>query len=636
MSGSNGEADLAPRSPSVDDLVGWEFVPQPAAVPSPLANDAPVWVDEHPPAQPGWSKYGLGGMLAGAGVLVCCAGMLVTSQLARLPADDVAVPVIAVVISVISLVLLVLSGVVSVFVGMLRESSAVVAWRRDRQETFRLAQISWAEAVRAHDEREQFRTSTGPVLFPITLQGNDQIDVFGGTATGWMCLLTTLSLPRLGGGAKILVLDFSEYQVAGGLAQIVGEWGRHVRTHELPAALDQFALLQGLPPDHLAEVLAESLTSLRKDHQDAASLRRLDVRLIKAVASRLDGPTTFARLVAGMRLLCRLNLPDEGSLSNEERRALVGCIDDMVSGDREVEELRFLIDQFDLLAHPGEGQRGNTPLWPESGLTVISAVSPLDSRRDMTERVLSHLVLHQLRDDRGGAAPNVLVVAGADKLGAPSLESLSRQTRRLGVRLLLLFEHLREDAGKLLGKPGSVTMLMQLGNPEEARIAADFIGRDYQFSLSQITKQTGENLTHGSSQSWGDSQSRSLTNSLSGSDGESSTWEADSGRLFSPDSKSRSTSTDMGVSDSQTFGSSWQDAINKSLTITQSEGTTVARGYEYLVEPVVIQRLDPTAFILVNAGQEARRWVDGDCDPTIVGRDGVSPVPYRDAIPAQY
>ncbi|WP_163572226.1 hypothetical protein [Fodinicola feengrottensis] len=164
MSGSNGEADLAPRSPSVDDLVGWEFVPQPAAVPSPLANDAPVWVDEHPPAQPGWSKYGLGGMLAGAGVLVCCAGMLVTSQLARLPADDVAVPVIAVVISVISLVLLVLSGVVSVFVGMLRESSAVVAWRRDRQETFRLAQISWAEAVRAHDEREQFRTSTGPVL----------------------------------------------------------------------------------------------------------------------------------------------------------------------------------------------------------------------------------------------------------------------------------------------------------------------------------------------------------------------------------------------------------------------------------------------------------------------------------------
>ncbi|WP_163572225.1 hypothetical protein [Fodinicola feengrottensis] len=412
--------------------------------------------------------------------------------------------------------------------------------------------------------------------------------------------------------------------------------GRHVRTHELPAALDQFALLQGLPPDHLAEVLAESLTSLRKDHQDAASLRRLDVRLIKAVASRLDGPTTFARLVAGMRLLCRLNLPDEGSLSNEERRALVGCIDDMVSGDREVEELRFLIDQFDLLAHPGEGQRGNTPLWPESGLTVISAVSPLDSRRDMTERVLSHLVLHQLRDDRGGAAPNVLVVAGADKLGAPAWSRCHDRLDAWVYDFCCFSSTCGRTPESCSEKPGSVTMLMQLGNPEEARIAADFIGRDYQFSLSQITKQTGENLTHGSSQSWGDSQSRSLTNSLSGSDGESSTWEADSGRLFSPDSKSRSTSTDMGVSDSQTFGSSWQDAINKSLTITQSEGTTVARGYEYLVEPVVIQRLDPTAFILVNAGQEARRWVDGDCDPTIVGRDGVSPVPYRDAIPAQY
>ena len=91
----------------------------------------------------------------------------------------------------------------------------------------------------------------------------------------------------------------------------------------------------------------------------------------------------------------------------------------------------------------------------------------------------------------------------------------------------------------------------------------------------------------------------------------------------------------MSTSHSYTPGVSWQDSVSHSDAVSQTDGTTVSRGYEYLVEPTEIQRLGPTAFILVNANQEARRWVAADCNPAIAGHDRVSPVPYREEVPSQ-
>jgi hypothetical protein len=58
-----------------------------------------------------------------------------------------------------------------------------------------------------------------------------------------------------------------------------------------------------------------------------------------------------------------------------------------------------------------------------------------------------------------------------------------------------------------------------------------------------------------------------------------------------------------------------------------SEGETVTRVYELVVEPTELQALDSTAFVFVEAVGGRRRIVASNCDPAVAGLDRVSPWP---------
>ena len=188
----------------------------------------------------------------------------------------------------------------------------------------------------------------------------------------------------------------------------------------------------------------------------------------------------------------------------------------------------------------------------------------------------------------------MLMLLGGDDLGLSSLETMVRLARRAGVRTVVFVEHLRGDMVHLLGGADSASVIMRLGNAQEAASAADFIGRGYKFVLNQLSRQISDAVTEGESKSWG------------------------AGGTVS---NSHSTMSGAGSGVSNTSGVSrtdnWSRTVNWSTTNTVSDGSSVSRVYELAVEPTQIQSLPTTAFVLVDAYDGPRRIVAADCNPGI-------------------
>jgi len=135
--------------------------------------------------------------------------------------------------------------------------------------------------------------------------------------------------------------------------------------------------------------------------------------------------------------------------------------------------------------------------------------------------------------------------------------------------LTLLFRHLRDEAALgLIG--GGATAFMRLGNHREAEQASDFIGRHQKFVLSGWTATRGgeHTATHGTSESWGSSQSRGYS-STSG-------WGED--ELFSRSvsgsytrSREHGWSYSYGAEQSEADGTSWSDAASMSRVYPLTE-----------------------------------------------------------------
>lgn len=176
---------------------------------------------------------------------------------------------------------------------------------------------------------------------------------------------------------------------------------------------------------------------------------------------------------------------------------------------------------------------------------------------------------------------------------------MARQARSAGVRLVFLLEHLREAAVQVAGGSDSATVFMRMGNGEEAKAAAQFIGQEHKFLVNQLTRQIGETLTEGRGSSYG------YQRGVSESDG-SNTGGGISGSTWG---SSRSFSTSL--------SRSWQDSTNTSTARSTTTGENLSRVYEFTVEPTQLQSLPTTGLILVEAGPGGRRVVFGDCNPGI-------------------
>jgi hypothetical protein len=276
----------------------------------------------------------------------------------------------------------------------------------------------------------------------------------------------------------------------------------------------------------------------------------------------------------------------------------------------------------------------------------------LDSHaRNVRSELLTDLIVQWVTHRVAGSTnprPSV-VVAGADELARRHLERLSDACERRGVPLTLLFRRLRETSGEMLG--GGAVAFMRLGNHEDAARAADFIGRDYTFVLSQITKNVGGNESHTDSDTEGEGDSDTI--SLSRSTGSSANWGTTRSSgvtrsgggpfgLFADRSTSTGDSRTRGggTNETDTSGESRSVSRNWSSAYSYAEGTnwsdadTSQRVYEYAVEPVTLQHLPDHALLLIETGAEGgRKLTPVECDPATVTLERVATTPLPEPPP---
>lgn len=484
--------------------------------------------------------------------------------------------------------------------------------RRSRLWTEHLHRVDeWRRQVELQEESELRRLAQAPLWYPLPAQQTGpRIDLVGGGGVGWNSLLATFGCSRLSQDAPLLVLDFSEYGVADDLSALAGQAGRPVAGIRLPDELDRIDLLAGLGDDEVVTLLTDATHATRAGGEAGPDDRVTDADLLRTVVGCLQGPASVTRLVAGIRTL--LGRQDQqGVLAPAEIDRLVQEIDLVAATDRARERLRLLRISFDLLggaapADPGTASR----LRPTRGVLVVETGGHDSARKGLLDGVVLQALLHGLRNAPAANWRQTVVVAGADGLGTDVLERLARQAERSQVQLLVMFRSLRDTAERFLGAGTSATVVMRLGNGNEAATAAEFIGRGHRFELSALTMQVGQTFTDARGASEGGSEGTAT--------GETNETRKTTGAGWVPD---RASSTSVVRTSSRSVN--WYQSVNQAWTESRRGGQSRSRVYEFHVEPTVLQSLPETAFALIGGGR-GRRVVFGDCNPAIASFPRVS------------
>ncbi|HWM01602.1 MAG TPA: hypothetical protein VNP92_04620 [Actinophytocola sp.] len=597
-----------------EDRWGWEFISPERPAPSPEANTPPVRQEAYLPANyaqlEAASKRAWRGLLRYGFLSFWLAG--IASFIPNKPWIASAIFFVGMGLSI---------GRFVMVRGRFKSAKAKYeAQYKGVDAALAREQSAWQQRVAEHDQREAARIASAMHWSPLWLAGRpSRVDVFGGTFDGWASLLTTAGAASMAQQSAMMVLDFTEHAVADELVDMAIAAGHPVEIRELPECLPKVNMLSDLDPADVAELIAETVHTLQSTPM-SPDLRVLHSNLVNSVVQAFEKPATFTRVHAGLRVLRRVyDIESESTLTAAEFRKLNASIDTVGSTDQVKNELLTLTGVLDALVKEEQSDtvdaEGFGTVWPERGLSVV-ATQGTPRRKKVLDLVVFQRVLCELRSRRV-AGRQFLVVAGADDVGLESLEAMARQARRVGVRLVLLLEHLRDDLQKLLGGSDSVALMMRLSNAVEASAAADFIGRGHQFVMSQLTEQVGRTLSDTNSRSDGGSISHSNTRGYTYGGGFSSSEHGSSSNSNWSSNRSRTT----------TRSDTWQDTVSKSIADSTSKSETAQRVYEYTVEPTVIQGLAPTAFLMVEVGNGGRRVVLGDCNPGIVLLERVAAAP---------
>jgi hypothetical protein len=490
--------------------------------------------------------------------------------------------------------------------------------RRDQDHArYSAAWQAWKASVESWNAGERARIDQADLWFPVMAdQMVSRIDVFGGTTDGWAALVSTLGASLLAADRSILLLDLSEHDVSSELRAMARIRGIPADVLDLPSDAGYAGLLAGLGSEEVSEIVAEAVNSSRE--AGSIELRSLDAALIRSVTDRLDGRLTFRRIVAGLQVL-RRSYDGNGllgpPLSDSELLELSACVDAAGQDDQTQRELQFLENSLELLTGTGSIDHGGTTtgdFWPR-GVLVIRTSHQNSRRKDMSDRILVQTLVHHLRI-RAGQVNNGsggLVITGCDHIGLKTLERLAHLARRANLRTVLVLEHLRGDLTQLLGGSDSASIIMRMGNPQEAAAAAEHIGRGYRFVMNQISRQLSDATSEGEATQWGATATVSDSHGVGG-DHQRRNW-------------SRSSSFSR--------ADTWSRTVNWSTTNTVTDGATVSRVYEFAVEPVQIQSMPVTAFIFVGTAGGGRHVAAGDCNPGIALLDRVASVAGSQNVP---
>ncbi|TYB38430.1 hypothetical protein [Actinomadura chibensis] len=495
----------------------------------------------------------------------------------------------------------------------------------------------WQARRHAHETAERARLDGLPE-WGVAPHPSRRLDVFGGTLWAWEALLTTYGTSALA-VQPLLVLDLSREVVSRELVDLARATRMEVDAQLLPSRQASSSLLSDLSPQDLVDAIVESMHGGNPD--DSRAERSMDGRILSKVCDALGDRVTLGRIAAALRAL--MGEPDDGdALTRDERRRIAA---DLFSVEYR-RQAHANLSRIESYVHPLENL-GTEP--SRAGTGYLTCVALDSQARNVRSELLTDLIVqwvtHRVTASRD-ATPAVLV-AGADELARRHLERLSDACERRGVPLTLLFRRLRETSAEMIG--GGAVAFMRLGNHEDATRAADFIGRDHRFVLSQITKNVGGNESHTTTGTEGESDSE--TTSTGQTTGTSSNWGTSrssgsgysGGEMFGlfPD---RSTSYQRGsnqggsTNTSYTEGTATSTSRNWSAAYAYAEGTnwsdadTTQRVYEYAVEPVTLQHLPDHALLLVESAPGGGRTLTAvECDPAIITLERVSTAPLPDA-----
>lgn len=466
--------------------------------------------------------------------------------------------------------------------AMLRSVRSRWDRKRERHHSAGLAaRANWQARSQEHESAERARLSAVSDWQSAYVEpGCRRVDVVGGTLYGWEALLTVFASSSLASRGPVTVLDLTGEGISGELAAGAQDAGVSVDVLMLPEQLAQADLLYGMGPQDVTASFIEALHGGQDAAADRAG-RALDARILEALCRALEpGGLSMARIAAGVRALMGEPGGAESELSVEERALLA---DELFSADYRARALPQL-QRIEALAHSLAPLGTRTAPGPAAALRVLS----LDSawRSGTGDFLADVLVAWAARTiARQPETVSTLVLAGADELAARHLERLTDLADRRGVRVVCMFRHLRENTAHLLGA-GPVAF-MRLGNHQEAERAADYIGREHTFTVSQLTHAVGGEQTHSSADSDGGADGQGESSSRER--GES--WQGWIGQRGKHHGTTHATTS--------TTERTWSRTVQVAAGENWSDTTTRQRVFEHQVQPRSLQQLPDYALVLV-------------------------------------
>ena len=150
-----------------------------------------------------------------------------------------------------------------------------------------------------------------------------------------------------------------------------------------------------------------------------------------------------------------------------------------------------------------------SPLRAAGGLRIIEvARTKTHYDLDSSRRILVQATLRRLRNGPAQRSPpEEILILGADAMRTASLDAITDLAQSTGVRVTLVFAHLRDDVVDALGAARAAVAFMRLTDPREAAAASGYVGKDEKIVIGQRTLSRSENYAR---------QAGTMTNQASG------------------------------------------------------------------------------------------------------------------------
>jgi hypothetical protein len=464
--------------------------------------------------------------------------------------------------------------------------------------------------------------------------GIHRVDVAGGTLAGWSALLTSVAAPRLAAGGEVTVLDLTEGAVAGDLLALARACGIDPLVWVLPRDLPRLDLGAGLAADALADVLAVTVGA--SDDQGATADPARDAALLHRVLEVVGSGAGLGPLLAALRALAQVGDPRadvrSGLLTSGQVDRLTGLFG-RGAAERVVIERAWAI---------------------EARLRVLESLdsAPVDlapSRLRLAwldrqagavgNKVLGNyltVALTQVLRQAPAGRPwrQTLFVLGAERLRPDVLDRLTDACEVARAGLVMGYRSIPEPVRDRLGRGNAAVAFMRLGNAQDARAAAEQIGTEHRFVVSQLTQTVGTSVTQTTGDSYtstvGTADSVTDSGSVTDTAGRSQGRGRGQGGAFAPfgggtESVSRDRTASRAWSDSESItaginsSTAWGWSTSAAIGVNESLASGAQRSREFLVEQHELQQLPDSAVLLTYAGPGGRQVVLADANPAIIG-----------------